>query len=150
MKFFCFLCLVGITISCGKESDNPGRFVETRPADGATEVDVDNHIIIVFTEAVADATVKGQAEDGACTGEPIEVSRDGFVTCLGGTASVVPESDRHKVDWGPAHPLEPSTSYQIRINKMEFDTFKPLAAAVTAGFTTSATVSDGQRSPDNK
>lgn len=144
----CTLLLFGCDAKV--ESDSPGEFRSTRPADLATEVDVDNHVVWIFNEAVSDETIKTQGADGACTGEPFEVSLDDFATCVGGTVSVVPQSDRHKVDWAPAAPFKLNTVYKLRVNRLAFESFEDLEGPVTISFTTSATVSDGVRAPDNK
>ncbi len=146
------LLLLAALAACNTklESDSPGEYRSTRPADQSQEVDVDDHVIIIFNEAVKGTTVSAQAADGPCTADPIAVSTDDFASCVGGVASVIPQSDRHKIDWAPAVPLKLTVSYKLRVSRMEFDDFEDLADPVTISFTTAATVSDGVRDPDNQ
>ena len=82
-----------VVVGCGgleTEGNEAGRFTESQPADGTTGVPVTTSIVLVFSEAVKDESAAAQATSGPCADKPLQLTSDGFKTCIAAVASIVP------------------------------------------------------------
>jgi hypothetical protein len=71
------------TGSCqGGTCEPPPEVVSTTPADASQNVPVTDSVAITFSRPMAPATLTAQAEGDVCSGS-IQVSTDGFTTCIG-------------------------------------------------------------------
>lgn len=100
----------------------------TVPDDGDQDVPVDTPIRIYFTQAVEASTLSVQAAWGPCDASAtVQISSDGFSTCIGGTLSV-PEAAMAEVAPHSSVLAAPST-YKIRVAATVTDTTSEALAA---------------------
>ncbi|HEU4732240.1 MAG TPA: Ig-like domain-containing protein [Kofleriaceae bacterium] len=85
------------------------------PRDGTSGNRLSTTIVAVFNQAVLPATVTAQTATGACSGS-LQVSADGFTTCLGFTNAAPTITAGNTVATGTlAEALQPQTTYKIRV-----------------------------------
>lgn len=112
----------------------------TVPADGATNTDLGTTVAVTFTEAMDTSTISTNTANTSCSGS-LQVSDDGFVSCIQMTAGPVASNSDKTFTVTPAAALNYSTNYKIRSTTGATDTAgNSLASAYTAGsgFTTTA------------
>lgn len=92
--------------------DEPPSVQSTTPAELMSGVAADTTIEVTFSEVMDPATVTTNVGTG-CTGA-LQVSSDGFVTCVAMTSAPSTGDDQTFVVT-PAEPLDSATTYQIRV-----------------------------------
>jgi hypothetical protein len=136
------LLLGSALAGCGglqTEGNEAGRFTESSPADGATGVPVDTVVVLVFSEAVKDESAAAQGADGPCADKPVQLTFDGFKTCVAAVASIVPNAEKHKIQLKPVAPLAAETRHEVKATKaVSFDEFLQLEEDAIVSFTTEA------------
>lgn len=94
--------------------------VSVTPPDGASAVSTAAVIIVSFSAAMDAATVTGQTAPGACSGA-VQVSSDGFATCIGFTTTTGATSDQLQFTFTPAANLAGATVYRVRVTEAALD-----------------------------
>jgi hypothetical protein len=85
----------------------------TQPADGATGVGADTAVSVTFSLPIDPATLVAQTADGPCSGT-LQLSADGFVTCVGFGAPVI-DATGTVATVHPAAVLAMQTTYKLRV-----------------------------------
>lgn len=113
----------------------PFNVLSQVPADGATSVPVGSTIVINFSKQVNTGTATVNPANGACIGN-VQVSSDGFTTCLGLTTGW--DGLQMQLTLTPAAALTYNTVYQVKVLTAVLSTLaEPLASLYTsAGITT--------------
>ena len=126
-----------IGIDCGGPCSACPAVVSTTAADGAASVSVASTIAVTFNAAMSPATLTAQTSSGACSGS-VQVSTDGFATCLGIAAPLAFSGGNTVVTLTPAPGLSFGSTYKIKITTAAQDPKGNAVAAYTSttGFTT--------------
>lgn len=124
-------------IDCGGACAACPAVASTTPADGASNVAVASTIAVTFNAAMSPATLTAQTSSGACSGS-VQVSTDGFATCLGIAAPLVFSGGNTVVTLTPAPGLSFGSTYKIKVTTAAQDPKGNAVAAYTGatGFTT--------------
>ncbi|MDC0746763.1 lamin tail domain-containing protein [Polyangium mundeleinium] len=100
---------------CATGLCQPPAVVGTSPADAATGAPVTSTVAVTFSGAMDPATLAAQTTVGPCTGV-VQVSTDGFATCLGFAAALPVMSGNGTVaTWTPSPALSYGTTYRVRV-----------------------------------
>ena len=106
------------------------------PADGASNVATNTQIALDFNRQVDAATVSVQSADGTCVSAPIQLSVDGFTSCLGLSIDL---SSNPRLILTPVTILAANTTHTLRISTDLLSTSaESLSAARIISFTTGA------------
>ncbi|MDI1445972.1 lamin tail domain-containing protein [Polyangium sp. 6x1] len=101
------LCVSGVC--------QPPAVLGTSPADGAAGAPVSSTVSVTFSGAMDPATLTTQTTVGPCTGT-VQLSTDGFATCLGfAAASPVMSGNGTVATWTPSPALSYGTTYRVRV-----------------------------------
>lgn len=99
-------------VDCGGACPACPPPVAVNPADGSKTGLATGPVVFTFAEAMKASTLTGQGAPGACSGS-LQISRDGFATCLG---LVVAVDAAGKVATGtPVPALSYGTTYEARV-----------------------------------
>ncbi|MEP7119627.1 MAG: lamin tail domain-containing protein [Byssovorax sp.] len=115
-----------------------GGVLSTSPADGATAVLESSPLAITFTGPMMPATLTAQTTSGACTGS-IQVSTDGFATCLAFAAAAPVMSAGNSVATLVAAPgFSYGNTFKVKVTSAAKDSSGSAIAAYTSatGFAT--------------
>lgn len=123
-------------IDCGGSCGSCAPEVLIVPADGDSGVSVSEVIELTFAAPMDPATLTAQATAGACSGN-IQVSSDGFDTCIGFAAPALSVGDT-VVTLTPVADLAHETTYKVRVTSdvTRLDGSPIAAYTMPAGFTT--------------
>lgn len=88
--------------------------IETAPADGLSGIDYSAPIVVTFSEAMKASSLTTNTDDDSCSGS-VQVSADGFTTCMQMTDPPVGSPDLTEWTLVPALLLASTASYQIRV-----------------------------------
>jgi Bacterial Ig-like domain/Lamin Tail Domain len=124
-------------VDCGGPCAACPAVVSTTPADGATNVAVASTIAVTFNAAMSPATLTAQTSSGACSGS-VQISTDGFATCIGIAAPLVFSGGNTVATLTPAPALSFGSTYKVKVTTAAQDPKGNPVAAFTAatGFTT--------------
>ena len=140
----CVECLVNADCAsgiCNASVCQASTVVDTTPADGAMNVLVGASVGVIFSGAMAPATLTAQTSAGACTGT-VQISIDDFTSCLSvATATPTMSGNGTTATFALAPGLSYANLYKVRVTTAAQDTSgKPIAMTYTSttGFTTEA------------
>jgi hypothetical protein len=118
----------------------------TSPDSGELDVRASSPVVVTFNQAMAPATITTQTASGSCTGT-LQLSLNGFTTCVGFTATAVVMSAGNAVATARvALRLTKQATYQIRVlGTVSNAAGSPIGSDFTQspGFTTSGACGDG-------
>jgi hypothetical protein len=101
------VCMANVCLAAG--------VLSTSPADGATAALESSPIVITFTGPMSPASLTAQTASGACSGS-IQLSTDGFATCLGfGAAAPTMSAANSVATLGAVPGLSYGTTFKIRV-----------------------------------
>jgi uncharacterized delta-60 repeat protein len=110
----------------------------TSPADGDNEVDVGTAISATFSMAIDPSTVSTNTDDTSCSGT-IQLSDDGFGSCIQMSASPTASFGDTVFTVTPASDLSYNTAYSLKLTTdIAVTAAFALSSAYTASFTTQA------------
>ncbi len=97
------------------DSDTPPAVLFTTPGDGFTLFPVNSRIYVTFNRAMDPVTITTNMSGTGCSGT-LQVSSDGFNTCVQMSSAPVPYNGDMTYEITPAADLNISTIYRIRVS----------------------------------
>jgi len=94
---------------------NPPYVASTSPADGSTDVSLNETISVTFNEIMTPLTITTNVSDSVCTGS-FQVSADDFLTCLQMTTSPIASTDLKTYSVTPLAGLDYNLTYKIKLD----------------------------------
>jgi hypothetical protein len=127
----------------------PLQVTTTSPADGASAIPLNSTVTVSFNVPADASTITTNTADTQCSGT-VQVSSDGFATCVAMSAGPVASNGNQSFTLTPASLLSGNTSYRIRVSTGAKDASgHALASQYTSssGFTTNAALTVTNVSP---
>lgn len=100
-------------VTCGQEERERGRLEASQPANSARDVEPDEKLNLVFSNPVSREYVEVQEYDGPCEVQSIMISKDGFLTCVGGDLSW--GNSGKELNFVPRHGLAQNSKYRVKL-----------------------------------
>ncbi|WP_281316694.1 lamin tail domain-containing protein [Polyangium sp. y55x31] len=118
---------------CAASLCQPPTVLGTTPADAMTGAPVSSTVAVTFSGPMDPASLTAQTTVGPCAGT-VQLSTDGFVTCLGFAAAAPVMSGNGTVaTWTPSPALSYGTTYHVRVTTaVKGADGTPLGAAYTS------------------
>ena len=127
-------------VTATPQAPPPALTATVTPADGASGVSRNPQIQVVFGRAVDASTVSAITSGTACGSSTVQLSADGFASCIAVASRAATAGDT-TFTFGLAAPLAGSATYQLRLTVGIKDSAGVgLAHSTTASFTTAASL----------